>query len=173
MANRAHVSADHITPLRVYLAVGLTLFVLTAITVMISKIHLGPWNAIVALGIASLKALLVALFFMHLLYDKKIYMIIVSVALVMLAVLIALTMADILRRGDIFDYQTGPIAPNAKIYDPKTGLPLNSGHHTDSSNPADSGDTTSISATPAAGDSIDHDAIRDGAKQHSTEDGPD
>src|SRR4030067_3053289 len=118
MANRVYAHSDHITPLRIYLSVGLALFILTALTVTISKIHLGPWNAIVALGIASFKGLLVALFFMHLLYDKKIYMIIVSVALVMLAILIALTMADILRRGDINGYEAVPIRREAKIYDP-------------------------------------------------------
>ncbi len=69
-----------------------------------------------ALAIATIKALLVALFFMHLLYDKKIYAIVVSLALVMLSLLIALTMGDILRRGDIYDYQAKPIRPEAEIY---------------------------------------------------------
>jgi cytochrome c oxidase subunit 4 len=162
MTNHAHPHTDHITPIKVYLAIGLSLLVLTAVTVIVSKIHLGPWNAIVALAIASFKALLVALFFMHLLYDKKIYMVIVSISLVILATLIALTMADILSRGDIYDYQAGPITPEAKIYDPKTGLPLRHGHDEANEQVADTaavsheslqGDTLDINEKPHGGDS--------------------
>jgi cytochrome c oxidase subunit 4 len=106
----------HVTPLKVYLMVGVLLFILTGITVTVSKIHLGPWNAVVALAIASIKGLLVVLFFMHLLYDKKIYALVVSTALVILAIFIALTMADVLRRGDIYENQASPINHQAKIY---------------------------------------------------------
>ncbi|OGC95750.1 MAG: hypothetical protein A2W25_08960 [candidate division Zixibacteria bacterium RBG_16_53_22] len=167
MANRAQEHSDHITPLRIYLSVGLALFILTALTVTISKIHLGPWNAIVALGIASFKGLLVALFFMHLLYDKKIYMIIVSVALVMLAILIALTMADILRRGDINGYEAVPIRREAKIYDPNTGLPLKQGH---AESPAATGehDTASISTRHAVDDSLAGNPNPEGMKRQAT-----
>jgi cytochrome c oxidase subunit 4 len=114
MAESQH--ANHVTPLKVYLTVGMLLFVLTGVTVTISKVHLGPWNAIVALAIASIKGLLVALFFMHLFYDKKIYALVVSTALVILAIFIGLTMADVLRRGDIYENQGYPINPQAKIY---------------------------------------------------------
>jgi cytochrome c oxidase subunit 4 len=121
METRTKEPAAHITPVRVYLTVGLALFLLTALTVKVSLIHLGTWNAIAALAIASLKGLLVALFFMHLLYDKKIYMVVVSVALIILGILIGLTMADILRRGDIYEYQAHPIKPEARIYDAARG----------------------------------------------------
>jgi hypothetical protein len=53
---------------------------------------------------------------MHLLYDKKIYMIVAGTALVILSVFIALTMADVLRRGDIYEFEASPIIPQAKIY---------------------------------------------------------
>jgi cytochrome c oxidase subunit 4 len=109
-------AVGHVTPLKVYLTIGVALLILTAITVKVSQVHLGAWNAIVALAIATVKGLLVALFFMHLLYDKKIYAIIVVLALVILSLLIALTMADILRRGDINEYEAGSINPQAKIY---------------------------------------------------------
>lgn len=107
---------DHITPLRIYLLVGAALLLLTAITVKVSFIHLGPWNAVVALLIASGKALLVAFFFMHLIYDKKVYMLIFSVGIVILTVFITLTMADTLRRGEINAAEANPINPAAKIY---------------------------------------------------------
>ena len=71
MSNHATHKGAHIVPLRVYLGIGAALMVMTAVTVGVSFIHLGGWNVVVALTIASIKATLVALVFMHLLYDKK------------------------------------------------------------------------------------------------------
>ena len=112
------------------------LFVFTGITVAVSKVHLGPWNAIVALAIASIKGLLVALFFMHLYYDKKIYGLVVGTALVILAIFIGLTMADVLRRGDIYEIQGQLIQPQAKIYNHSSGNNDSAGHN------ANQGDST-------------------------------
>jgi cytochrome c oxidase subunit IV len=119
---------NHVTPLKVYLTVATLLFVFTGLTVAISKVHLGPWNAIVALAIASIKGLLVALFFMHLFYDKKIYALIVGTAFVILAIFIGLTMADVLRRGDIYEKQASPINPQAKIYKQNGAMPSATPH---------------------------------------------
>ena len=106
----------HVLPLRTYLGVAAALFILTAVTVWVSLIDLGCWNAIVAVGVASIKALLVALIFMHLKYDKKIYLIIFVSGLAFLTVFIALTMFDTLRRGDIHGESEGQIR-DAVIYD--------------------------------------------------------
>jgi cytochrome c oxidase subunit IV len=112
--SKTHIG--HISPIKVYILVGITLFILTGVTVKVSTIQLGAWNAIAALAIATVKALLVALFFMHLLYDRKIYAMVVSTAVVMLGIFIALTMADVLRRGDIDESWARPINPQAQIY---------------------------------------------------------
>jgi cytochrome c oxidase subunit 4 len=53
-------------PRRTYLGVYAALILLTVVTVLVSYVDLGILNATVALLIASLKASLVALFFMHL-----------------------------------------------------------------------------------------------------------
>jgi caa(3)-type oxidase subunit IV len=106
---------EHVLPLRTYLGVAFALFILTAVTVGVSLIQLGGWNAIVAVGVASVKALLVALIFMHLKYDKKIYLVIFVVAMTILTVFIALTMFDTLRRGDIHFESEGQIH-DAVIY---------------------------------------------------------
>ena len=63
---------EHILPLRLYVGVTAALFALTGLTVAVSYVHLGALNVIVAIGIAAIKVSLVALFFMHLKYDKKI-----------------------------------------------------------------------------------------------------
>ena len=63
-----------------YVVVGLTLFLLTAMTVTISRLHVGIALAIlIALLIATFKGSLVASFFMHLGSEKKmIYVLLLS-----------------------------------------------------------------------------------------------
>lgn len=59
-------------PLRIYLAVGIGLFVLTAVTVTASVFDLDVFMAVtVGLLIALVKGSLVALFFMHLSNERK------------------------------------------------------------------------------------------------------
>jgi cytochrome c oxidase subunit 4 len=116
MNDKSHTEKPHVIPVKVYLAVAAALLMLTAVTVGVSFIHLGGWNAVVAVGIASVKALLVAFIFMHLWYDKKIYLVIFSVALLFLTVFIALTMFDTLQRGDIYTITDRPIDKNDVIY---------------------------------------------------------
>jgi len=61
----------HALPARVLLGTAAALFALTALTVAASRVEMGAFNAVVALGIAGLKASLVALFFMHLRYQGR------------------------------------------------------------------------------------------------------
>ncbi len=57
---------------RTYLVVFVMLLALTFVTVAISRLHLGVFQSIVlALIIACIKGSLVALFFMHLISEKK------------------------------------------------------------------------------------------------------
>ena len=60
--------SDHAksSPLKSYFGVWIALLVGTYLTYAVAKLDLGPYNAAVALIIATTKALLVALFFMHL-----------------------------------------------------------------------------------------------------------
>ncbi len=106
----------HIVPLKIYLAVGAALLILTAVTVAVSFIDLGGLNIVVALAVAAVKASLVILFFMHLKYDNKLYMIIFLVAIVFLAIFITFTMFDTLDRGVINPEMDLHINPRAKIY---------------------------------------------------------
>ncbi len=114
-----HQHKPHVLPLSIYIAVGTTLFVLTGITVAVAKyIHLGgTGNMIVAMIIATIKGSLVALFFMHLFYDNKLYAFAFCVSLFMLAAFIVFTMFDTLHRDDIYDYRSHPLKVDAIIYD--------------------------------------------------------
>lgn len=85
-------------PYRNYIIVWATLLVLTGVTVGVSFLNLGLWNAGVALGIASLKAALVALYFMHLRYEIKLVLGFAIFPLLILALIIIGTLIDTLYR---------------------------------------------------------------------------
>ena len=108
---------EHVSPIKLYIGIACALFVLTAITVLLSFVDMGGFNAIVAVGIATFKALLVAFFFMHLWYDKKLNLFIFSAGLLFVGIFIALTMFDTLRRADIYEIKAGPINKEAPIYE--------------------------------------------------------
>ncbi len=118
----------HISPLKIYLGIGFALLALTAITITVSFIDLRGWNVVVALIIASIKGSLVALYFMHLRYDKRFYSIVFTMGLLFLSIFIALTMFDTLRRGDIDITKASPIKKEATIYQNMTAPDSTSGH---------------------------------------------
>jgi cytochrome c oxidase subunit 4 len=92
----AHV---HVVPLPVYFAVFAALLVFTGITTVIAYVDLGRFNIFVALTIAIFKASLVLLYFMHLRYSSRLTALMVGIAFFWLAVMIVLTMTDVLSRG--------------------------------------------------------------------------
>ncbi len=74
------------------------LMVLTAVTVAVSYVHLGMMNVVVALLIASAKASLVALFFMHLREETRLVWGFALTPLFFLVLIIAGTLTDTLFR---------------------------------------------------------------------------
>ncbi len=97
--------------------------VLTVITVAVSYIDLGGFNVVIALGIASVKALLVAFFFMQLWWDKKVNFMVFATALIFLSIFLILTMFDTQARGYINPEMKGNIKPNAAMYDTMDAKP--------------------------------------------------
>jgi cytochrome c oxidase subunit 4 len=91
--------SEHVVPRSVYFLVFGALMVLTATTTAVSFVDLGPWNTVVALGIAFLKATLVVLFFMHVKYSPRLTQITVGGGLLWLAILIFITLSDFMTRG--------------------------------------------------------------------------
>lgn len=87
-----HGAVGHVVPPRILLAVLGTLLALTWITVGATWLDLGPYNLWLALVIATVKASLVVLYFMHLRYDSPInaFVFIASLVFVMLFVGFAL-----------------------------------------------------------------------------------
>lgn len=117
MSNHTSTPAPHVLPVQLYLGVGAALLFMTVVTVVVAQIPLGGWNVVVALAIASIKALLVVSFFMHLYYDHKLYFIMFAIGVLILAVFIVLTMFDTLERGAVYDIKARPINPKAAMYD--------------------------------------------------------
>ncbi len=88
----------HGTGYRVYVAVWGGLIVLTGATVGVSYIDLGILNVVVALLIASAKASLVALFFMHLKSENRLVWTFALVPIFFLVLIIGGTLSDTLFR---------------------------------------------------------------------------
>ena len=92
--DRAQTTLGHVVDLRVLLAVFAALMVLTAITVAVSYFDFGAINLAVAMGVATVKATLVALYFMHLRYDSLLNAIFFVIGVAFLGLFIMITMLD-------------------------------------------------------------------------------
>lgn len=85
---------QHIVPVKTYVGVFTALIVLAALTTVLAYVHMGIWNTVAALAIAIAKMLLVAMFFMHMRYDKGLTRVVIIASLMWLAILIVFTASD-------------------------------------------------------------------------------
>jgi len=89
MAGHANSPEDIRKEMRLYIFVFVGLAFLTLVTVGVSSLHLQTHEAIMlALAIASVKGFLVAAFFMHLLSEKKLILIVLAITVIFFAMLI-------------------------------------------------------------------------------------
>jgi cytochrome c oxidase subunit 4 len=84
---------------RSYFVIFAILLVCTYVTWQVAYFDLGPLNTVVALGIAVLKAVLVALFFMHVRHATRLTWVVILAGVFWLAILLLITMSDYLTRG--------------------------------------------------------------------------
>jgi len=92
------MSSDHVVSPKIYLLIFAALMVGTAATVWAARIDLGALNIVVAMTIAVIKATLVVLYFMHLRYSHRLNWIFGGASLLWLALLIGLTVTDVIAR---------------------------------------------------------------------------
>jgi cytochrome c oxidase subunit 4 len=85
----------HISPSRFYWSIFGALVCLTVATVKVSYYDFGSANILIALVIATMKASLVAAFFMHLRYDKLFNTLAFLAAFLFLGIFILLTYDDV------------------------------------------------------------------------------
>jgi cytochrome c oxidase subunit 4 len=91
--------SEHISSVTLYVSIWLALLVGTGLTVFAATLDLGPFNAVVALAIATTKAVLVVLFFMHVKYThEKLTKMVIATAIFFFLILVALSMADYATR---------------------------------------------------------------------------
>ncbi|NQU66841.1 MAG: cytochrome C oxidase subunit IV family protein [Candidatus Marinimicrobia bacterium] len=116
-------TSHHIIPFKVYITVFAALLILTGITVAVSFVDLGAYNMVVALFVAGVKASLVAMFFMHLLYDSKLNLAIFLGSILFLVIFIVFTMFDTMTRDNLYEIKSGEINKQGIIYKdlPKNG----------------------------------------------------
>lgn len=102
-ATHGHGDGDdfhpHVLPLSVYLKVFGALLVLTVVTVLAARVDLGEWNVVIALAIATTKATLVAVIFMHLFWDAKFHSLILLSTVMFMAIFMSFTSFDLFHRG--------------------------------------------------------------------------
>ena len=86
--------AEHIVSPKIYVMIFLSLMAGTGLTVWAAFQNFGPFNIVIALAIASFKATLVVLYFMHARYSpRRTHLVIVS-SVFWLAIMLALTLSD-------------------------------------------------------------------------------
>ena len=88
-----------VVPPRVYATVFGALLAFTALTVFASYLELYVFNAVVALTIAVIKAVLVILFFMHIRYSSRLTKLTIAAGFFTLIVLLLMTMTDYISRA--------------------------------------------------------------------------
>jgi len=93
------MAAEHIVPVKTYIGIFAALLCLTALTTGVAFIDLGAMNTVLALAIATVKMLLVMLFFMHVKYSTKLTKLAILGAFFWLALLLTMTLADVFSRN--------------------------------------------------------------------------
>jgi len=109
-ATDEHACYAHVVPVWLLVSVFVALILLTGLTVLLHepgwRERVGDWGLAAAMLIATAKAALVALYFMHLRYDKPFHAIVFLAALLFVGLFLSLTVLDTV------EYQ-----PDIKRYD--------------------------------------------------------
>ena len=92
--------SEHIVSPTVYITIFSALIVGTALTVWAAFQNFGAFNIVIALGIATIKATLVVLFFMHARYSPKRTQLVIVCAIFWLAIMLSLTLSDYQTRQE-------------------------------------------------------------------------
>jgi cytochrome c oxidase subunit 4 len=90
---------EKISAPKIYLKTCVALLALLALTWAVAYVDLGPFNLIAALAIAIAKAILIALFFMHIKGSNRLLHLAAVAGVMWLAIMITLTLSDYFTRG--------------------------------------------------------------------------
>jgi caa(3)-type oxidase subunit IV len=111
----SHTDAHEHGGIAIYTRTLVALLILTAVTVGAAYINLGSGNIVIALAIATVKAILVALFFMHLLWEKPMDSLIAMAGFIFLGIFIGFCLLDFDSRNNFLPvnlhHTEVPLAP--------------------------------------------------------------
>jgi cytochrome c oxidase subunit 4 len=86
--------SEHIVSPKIYAVIFTSLMIGTGITVWAAFQNFGKLNIVIALVIATIKASLVVLYFMHARYSSKRTQLVIVCSVFWLAIMLALTLSD-------------------------------------------------------------------------------
>jgi cytochrome c oxidase subunit 4 len=81
--------------------VGLLLLTIMTVTVSVFGADIYTLSVLTALVIASTKAFVVALYFMHLKFDPKVYIIMIGIVMLLFIIFMVLTLIDYVTRPEV------------------------------------------------------------------------
>ena len=90
--------SKHIVSPVVYIVIFVSLMLGTGITIWAAFQNFGKFNIVIALAIATIKATLVILYFMHARYSAKRTQLVIVCSVFWLAIMLALTLSDYTTR---------------------------------------------------------------------------
>lgn len=93
------MSQEHTLSIRMNVTIFAILLALLVLTVAVAYVDLGPLGLPVAMAIATVKAALILMYFMHVKFNPPLVWIFSSAAFFWLLILLALTFNDFLTRG--------------------------------------------------------------------------
>jgi len=91
--------SEHVVSPKIYVVIFLALLLGTYLTVTAALHDFGPWNIVIALAIATTKAVLVILFFMHAKYSTRRTQLIIICGFFWLAIMLLMTLGDYSTRS--------------------------------------------------------------------------
>ena len=101
MSTQEHTHVEHAHGgSGIYVKTLAALLFLTVVTIGASYVDFGSGNVVIALFIASIKATLVALFFMHLRYEKPVNAVIAAAGFLFLGIFLMFCIIDFSTRDD-------------------------------------------------------------------------
>jgi cytochrome c oxidase subunit IV len=103
MENNTDTNLEHVhnSGYGLYISVWIGLVGLTVITVALAGVNLAGLAVATAIAIATIKAGMVANYFMHVKFDNKIFKIFIAICLVIFLIMIILTFFDLIYRNPV------------------------------------------------------------------------
>ena len=99
---------QHISSVQTNIVVFGTLNVLLFATVGAAYLPLGDWHFVIAMALATVKAVLIVMYFMHVKYSHRLTTVICAASVLWLGIMLALILTDYMTRWPYNDWLSIP-----------------------------------------------------------------